>query len=106
VHLQCARWKNWKLHVARYNSATYSAAPVDGRKNLPLRPELYNLEIDPDESYDVAAENPEVVKEIQSRIERLMAGFPENIRKDWADTKAMETAPSPAGQWTRPKPRA
>jgi arylsulfatase len=102
VHLQCARWKNWKLHVARYNSAVYSAAPAGGRKNLPLRPlELYNLAIDPDESYDVAAENPEIVKEIHGRIERALKTFPEPIRKAWADTQSAPTDPSPAGQWPR-----
>jgi arylsulfatase A-like enzyme len=57
VHLQCARWKQWKLHVARYNSAVYAAAPAGGRVSLPLpAPELYNLGLDPDESFDVAPE--------------------------------------------------
>jgi arylsulfatase len=105
LHVQCARWKQWKLHVARYNSAAYSPAPQGGRQNLPLSPpELYNLELDPDESYDVAAENPEVVKEMQGRIERLVAGFPAEVQKAWAETKARETGRTPAGQYPRPKP--
>ena len=103
-HLQCARWKNWKLHVARYTSAVYSAAPQGGRQNLPLRPvELYNLELDPDESYDVAAGNPAIVAEISGRIERLLKTFPEPVLKAWAETQAKATDPSPAGQWPRPK---
>jgi arylsulfatase A len=103
-HLQCARWKNWKLHVARYTSAVYSAAPQGGRQNLPLRPvELYNLDLDPAESYDVAAENPKIVAEISSRIERLLPSFPEPVLKAWAETQGKPTAPSPAGQWPRPK---
>jgi arylsulfatase len=102
VHVQCARWKNWKLHVARYNSAVYSPAPQGGRQNLPLNPpELYNLALDPDESYDIAAEHPDVVKEIQGRIEKLLAGFPEQIQKAWADNKAKPTAATPAGQYPR-----
>lgn len=102
VHLQCARWGRWKLHVARYNTVAYSPAPAGGRVNLPLpRPELYDLVRDPDESYDVAPENPEVVREIQGRIERLMEGFPENIRKAYAETKAKKVAPTAAGHVPR-----
>jgi arylsulfatase len=101
-NLQCARWKNWKLHVTRYNSITYAPAPPTGRLNLPLHPvELYNLAIDPDESYDVAAENPDVVKEIQKRIDRLLPGFPEPVRTAWAETQARETQKTPAGQIPR-----
>lgn len=102
VHLQCARWGRWKLHVARYNSVAYSPAPPGGRLNLPLKsPELYDLVNDPDESYDVAPERPEVVAEIQSRIERLIQGFPEDIRKDWEETKAKPTATSAVGNVPR-----
>jgi arylsulfatase len=102
VHLQCARWKNWKLHVARYNSQVYSPAPQGGRVNLPLDPpELYNLDIDVDESYDVAAEHPDIVKEIRARIDKLIPTFPEDVRRDWADTLAKGTAVTPAGQFPR-----
>ena len=86
------RLGKYKLHVARYNSIAYNPAPPGGRVNLPLKsPELYDLIGDPDESYDVAAQHPEVVADIQARIERLMRGFPENIRKAYADTKAITT---------------
>jgi len=88
INVQCARWKQWKLHIARYNTFAYSPAPVGGRPNLPLRhPELYDLLNDPDESYDVAPEHPDVVQEIQARIDRLMEGFPEQIRKAYAETR-------------------
>ncbi len=98
IHLQCARWHRWKLHVARYNNVTYSPAPAEGRINLPLpSPELYDLLADPDESYDVAAENPAVVAEIQSRIERLIAGFPENVRRAYEETKALPRGSSSVG---------
>ena len=98
VHVQCARWKQWKLHLARYNTFAYSPAPAGGRVNLPLRnPELYDLVLDPDESYDVAPEHPGVVKEIQGRVERLLEGFPDDIRKAYTETKARrsrETRPA------------
>lgn len=97
LYAQCVRRGKYKLHVARYNSAVYSPAPASGRVNLPLpAPELYDLSIDPDESYDIAPENPEIVKDLQGRLERLMAGFPETIRKAHADTFAKQTTGSTA----------
>ena len=92
----------WKLHIARYNSVTYSPGPACGRLNLPLAsPELYDLANDPDESYDVAPGNPKVVAEMQSRIERLMAAFPEDIRKAYAETKARRVTPYTPGALPR-----
>jgi len=89
IHVQCARLGRWKLHIARYNSATWSPAPPGGRLNLPLqKPELYDLVDDPDESYDVAPEHPEIVQNIQARIDRLMAGFPDEIRQAYVVTKS------------------
>jgi arylsulfatase A len=87
IHLQCARLGSHKLHIARYNSAVYSPAPEGGRINLPLaHSELYDLRTDPEESYDIAPEKPEVVRQIQDRIGTLMAGFPENIRQAFRET--------------------
>jgi arylsulfatase len=49
--LQCARWKTWKLHFARYNTPPYVEPPQTGRHSFTLpKPELYNLASDPDES--------------------------------------------------------
>jgi arylsulfatase len=97
VNLQCARIGRYKIHIARYNSAVYSPAPPGGRVNLPLpQPELYDLSIDPDESYDIAPERPEVVKDLQARIERLIAGFPENVREAHKATFAKQTTGSTA----------
>ncbi len=104
IHLQCARWGRWKLHVARYNTFAFSPAPPGGRQNFPVDPpELYDLLNDPDESYDVAPENPKIVAEIQSRIERLMAGFPEPIRKAYHETKTRGGAPYTPGALPRPQ---
>ena len=102
-NVQCARWGQWKQHFARYNTFAYSPAPAGGRVNLILpQPELYNLEKDPDESYDAAPENPAVVGEIQARVERLIAGFPEEARKAWAETKARAAQPGAVGSLPRP----
>lgn len=103
-NLQCARWGKWKLHFARYNTMAYNPAPAGGRINLPLHPpELYDLDSDPMESYDVATENPQIVKEIQGRVDRLLATFPAEVNKAWAETQARPTIPSSAGALPRPK---
>ena len=102
--LQCARWNNWKLHVARHNSSSYSGTPVGGRHNYILpHPELYNLQEDPEESYDVAPSHPEIVARIQGRIESLLAGFPEPVKQAYAESKERKVNPdTPVG--ARPRP--
>jgi arylsulfatase len=105
--LQCARWMNWKLHLARHNTAAYTPAPQAGRFSYPLpKPELYNLAHDPDESYDVAEENPKVVAEMQDRIARMLQTFPEPVQKAWAEQQARKANPNtPAGAYPRPMAR-
>ncbi len=100
--MQAARWKQWKLQVSQWNSYPYSAAPAGGRVNLPLRPpELYDLTRDVDESYDVAARHPDVVKEIEGRINRLLQGFPAPVRQAWGETLRSRTGPQDAGRLPR-----
>lgn len=85
VNLQCARLGKWKLHVSRYNCPPFVPVPPEGRMNLPLdSPELFNMEQDPDESYNLADDFPEVVTEIRRRIERLVPGFPSEVRDAYA----------------------
>jgi arylsulfatase A len=96
--LHAARWEQWKLHIARSNAEMYSAAPAGGRRSMRLSsPELYNLELDADESADVAAENPGVVERIRGFVEKEMEGFPEDIRAAWQKLKETPVAPRPAG---------
>ncbi|MDQ6700108.1 MAG: sulfatase [Acidobacteriota bacterium] len=91
-NLQCARLGHYKLHISRYNSMAYTPPPAIGRINLPLAsPELYDLNVDFDESYDIASEHPDVVREIQARVDRLVAGFPEEVRTAYAETRARKT---------------
>jgi arylsulfatase A len=104
-NLQCARWKNWKLHVARHNAAAYSPAPPGGVHNFQLaRPELYDLDHDADESYDVAPDRPEIVAKMQAQIATLIPTFPEPVQKAYADSKARPSSPTmPVGSWPRDK---
>jgi len=102
LHLQCARLGDYKLHLARYNTQAYNPAPAGGRVNLPLaRPELYDVARDVDESYDIAAEHPEIVRRIQERVEALIPGFPPEVREAWAATRARRTGQTATGALPR-----
>ncbi len=97
-NLQCARLERWKLHLARYNAMAYTPAPPGGRVNLPLRTlELYDVENDPDESYDVAPAHPDVVRDIRTRVERMLPGFPEEVQRAYAETQQRDVDPSNVG---------
>jgi arylsulfatase len=103
-NLQCARWGPWKLHVARYNSLPWVEPPPQGRVNLPLlNPELYNIESDPEESYECSAAHPEVVKDIQDRIQTALFSFPAHVQTEWALTRARQTQAVPPGAMPTPK---
>jgi arylsulfatase len=66
-------------------------------------PELYNLETDPGESYDVSLDNPERVQEIQADIEALIPSFPENVVKAYAELKTNPDSKfTPPGAAPRP----
>jgi arylsulfatase A len=98
LHLQCARLGRWKLHVSRYNIAPWLPEVVGGRINLPLpKPELYDLEADPTESYDVASINPQIVARIRSRMEDMLQSFPEQVKKAWEDTQSIKVENTPSG---------
>jgi arylsulfatase len=102
--LHAARLGKWKLHVARRNHMIYSAAPPQGAMTLPIKPELYDLTTDIDESFDVAEMHPAVVEDIQSRIGRLIAEMPEPVRQARAEVLKRETAPTATGAIPRLKP--
>jgi uncharacterized sulfatase len=102
INVQCARQGKWKVHFSRYNNVTYSPAPAGGRKNIRLKnPELYNVVADPDESYDVAAENPDVLNRLIARVDELIKTFPENIQKQYESQKNGTLSPNPAGAVSR-----
>jgi arylsulfatase A len=96
-NLQCARLGQWKLHVSRYNSPPFGPDPAVGSWNLPISPELYNLTRDPDESYNVAAEHPDIVAKIQARIQALLPTFPSQVMSAWNSTMSLKTMGTPDG---------
>jgi arylsulfatase A len=79
--IQCARWKQWKLHVTRLNIPAYLPQPVGGLTNAMLRnPELYDLALDSGESYDVAAIHSEVVSTMQESIQKQLSDLPDPVQ--------------------------
>jgi arylsulfatase len=97
-HIQCVRAGPWKLHLARYNSPPWTPLPAAGRVNLPLgKPELYNLDLDPEEAYDVAPSNPQIVAELRAGVESLIPTFPDQVQTAWRDTINTPVWGVPAG---------
>jgi arylsulfatase len=85
-NIQAARSGPWKLHVARYNT--------------PLaHPELYNILEDPDESSNVAADHPQIVTAIQSRITALLAEMPQGVQTAWNQTISTPVGWSADAAW-------
>jgi arylsulfatase A len=94
-NIQCARWKQWKLHIARGNTPMFMPAPPQGRINYTLRnPELYNLLEDPKESYDCAAKYPEVVATIQKSIQEQLATLPDAVKQAYRATQQHVSTPT------------
>ena len=98
LNLQCARSGRWKLHLTRYNCYPWVPDPPGGKLNLPLpRPELYDLENDPEESSDVAEDNPDVVAQIRSRVEEMLLAFPDDVRSAWRGTMSLPVEDTESG---------
>lgn len=101
--IQCARLGKWKLHVARSNGPAFAPPPAEGRMNLRLIfPELYNLELDPSESYNVAADNPKVVADIQAKINAMLPTLPPQVQLAWKNTQNRPVNPTKDGEWPTP----
>jgi arylsulfatase A-like enzyme len=97
-NVQCTRAGKWKLHISRYNAAVWSPDPAGGRLNLPLpKPELYDLEADPEESYDVSANNQQIVADIRARVEELIPTFPGDVQDAGRNTMSMQVQDMPTG---------
>jgi arylsulfatase len=100
-NLQCARWKQWKLHVARPNIPSYLPRPAEGFVEYQLRhPELYHVVDDPKESYDVAAEYPQIVDQIKRSIAEQMATMPQVVKQHYeAAAQHVSNPYMPAGSY-------
>ena len=83
--LQTARAGKWKIHVARWNVQRYQAGAASQINQTLKAPELYDMTVDVGESYNVAANHPEIVKRLMTRLAETLRTFPDEIQKANAD---------------------
>ena len=81
VYLQTARYSRWKIHVARWRVPRYTPGYSDKNNMLLKNPELYDMTVDPSESYNLAADYPDVVRDLSVRITESLRTFPEEIQQ-------------------------
>ena len=84
----CIRKADWKLRIAQaYNGEIYvnmnepGAAHQTGMLEVP---ELYNVALDPGESYCVANLYPEIVAGLYHELDSQLATFPQNVQDAYA----------------------
>jgi arylsulfatase len=86
--LHCARKGKWKLRVAQLDGEIYINDYTDGCQSFWLpRPELYDLEADPGESYDVAALHPDIVRDISDEIAAQVQTMPAGVQTAFAQLR-------------------
>jgi arylsulfatase A-like enzyme len=90
AYLQTARAGPWKIHLARWNIPRYTAASAQQKNVRLLTPELFDMRVDPGESYDVAAQQPAVVAELTDRVIAALRTFPAEIREANAELLAAQ----------------
>jgi arylsulfatase A len=104
--LECARKRSWKLRLT-LNQAESDG--FDGGGAAPkapytlAHPELYELDSDPTEAYNVAHSKPEIVKEILADVDALMPTFPADVVAAYTAQRANIASPrTPPGAPSRP----
>ncbi|MGA7521310.1 MAG: sulfatase-like hydrolase/transferase [Acidobacteriaceae bacterium] len=116
LDLHCARKGKWKLRLAQLTGEIYINDYTAGHESFWLpNTELYNLDADPGESYDVASLHPDIVQEIRKDVVAQMTTMPPEAQDAFAKlqknlassrTRIGETPippnmphRSPAGSW-------
>lgn len=100
--LQCARRGKWKVRIAQWTKETYMLGRDAGENLRLVRPELYDLDSDPGESYNVADKHPEIVKVTIAELDRQIATFPGQVIDAYNAMKSdSASATTPAGSPAR-----
>jgi arylsulfatase len=101
--LQSIRVDSWKLRIAQYTREFYILGGNPGVNLMLAVPELYNLDIDPGESFDVARDHPEIVNRILQKVDGAVSTFPAGIREAYEKLKNNPSSPTtPEGAAARP----
>lgn len=106
IDIHCIRRQEWKLRVAQgVGGEVYLNDRSTAFKHSAwlARPELYNVALDPAESYDVAELHPDIVSGLLSDLEALMPTFPPDVVEAYTTLKANQGAvTTPPGASPRP----
>lgn len=109
VDVHCIRRQDWKLRVAQgiEGEIYVNDRTTHMKKSAWLaRPELYNIALDPAESYDVAHLHPDLVASLLHELETMMPTFPPHVVQAYATLKAHTGAvTTPPGASPRPPRR-
>ena len=101
--LQGVRHGKWKLRIAQYVKSTYVLAGNPGENLLLSSPELYDLENDPGENYDIARDHPDIVKQLQEKIDQAIPTFPPAVVQSYQELKKRVDSPTtPEAAQARP----
>lgn len=112
--IHCIRSGPWKLRIAQSDGQIYiNDRPGSTANYLLAKPELYNLDADPSEAYDVAHAHPDLIAQLSAEIEKEISTFPEETRQLHTALKSkiasvvtppgaaarVQTGPLPAWAW-------
>jgi arylsulfatase A len=99
----CVRAGAWKLRLAQSKGQIYINDQGVGAVNYLLpRPELYNLQRDPCESYDVAKKHPDIVEQLREAVKFAIPTFPDQVQSAYASIqKRLASVITPPGAAAR-----
>jgi arylsulfatase A len=103
--VHCIRDGKWKLRVAQTDGEIYINDWGSGEKGYWLaHPELYDVEHDVGESYDIAQRHPEIVERLRAELDRQLPSFPDSVMDAM---KSLRSTPAsiitPPGAAARPE---
>jgi len=85
LDLHCARKGSWKMRFAQLNGEIYILDYTVGHDSFLLpRAELYNLDADPSECFNVAKEHPDIVKAISTEVVEEIKTMPPDVIEAFA----------------------
>ena len=110
--LEALRSGKWKLEFARQYRSLEGRPGGKGGKAVAYSqmkipaPQLYDLDADPGQKTDVAAQNPEVMKRLQALAEKARADLGDNLTGRKGTGRREPGRVEGAGQWPDAFPRA